>query len=83
VPIRGDRFDAESGVVVAAARAGFVLVEVPVELARADGRATSHYRPLVDSLRIAGTVVRARFSPARRGPPPVRSTGTSAARTEG
>ena len=65
VPIRGDRFDAESGVVVAAARSGFRIHAVPVELARADGRVTSHYRPVVDSLRIAATVVRARLS-ARR-----------------
>ncbi|HUP22786.1 MAG TPA: glycosyltransferase family 2 protein [Thermoanaerobaculia bacterium] len=69
VPIRGDRFDAESGVVVAAARAGFRLVDVPIELARADGRATSHYRPVVDSLRIAVTVIRARLSARRLDAP--------------
>jgi glycosyltransferase involved in cell wall biosynthesis len=73
VPIRGDRFDAESGVVVAAARAGFRLADVPIELARADGRSTSHYRPVVDSLRIAVTVIRARLSALRPdGPWPPR-----------
>lgn len=55
------RFEAESAVIVRAARSGFRLVGVPVRLDRADGRATSHYRPVVDSLRIAGAVARARI----------------------
>ncbi|MFY9824774.1 MAG: glycosyltransferase family 2 protein [Thermoanaerobaculia bacterium] len=55
------RFEAESAVVVRAARRGFKVVTVPVHLAFADGRTTSHYRPLVDSLRIAGAVARARW----------------------
>jgi len=59
------RFDAESAVVVRAARAGFRIAVVPVALGFADGRTTSHYRPVVDSLRIASAVTRARFE-ARR-----------------
>jgi glycosyltransferase involved in cell wall biosynthesis len=55
------RFEAESAVVVRAARAGFRVLTVPVHLAFADGRTTSHYRPLLDSLRIASAVTRARF----------------------
>lgn len=55
------RFDAESAVVVRAARLGFVIATVPIRLGFADGRTTSHYRPLVDSLRIARSVFRARF----------------------
>jgi hypothetical protein len=55
------RFEAESAVVVRAARRSFKVVTVPVHLAFADGRTTSHYRPLVDSLRIAGAVTRARL----------------------
>ena len=55
------RFEAESAVVVRAARRGFKVVTVPVHLAFADGRTTSHFRPLVDSLRIAGAVTRARL----------------------
>ena len=55
------RFDAESAVVVRAARRGFTIVAVPVRLGFADGRTTSHFRPLVDSLRIARSVVRARL----------------------
>lgn len=55
------RFEAESAVLVRAVRTGFKVVGVPVRLDKADGRATSHYRPVVDSLRIAGAVARARF----------------------
>jgi glycosyltransferase involved in cell wall biosynthesis len=55
------RFEAESAVLVRAVRRGFRVVGVPVRLDEADGRATSHYRPIIDSLRIAGAVARARF----------------------
>lgn len=57
----GSRFEAESAVVVRAARAGFRIAAVPVRLGFADGRTTSHYRPLIDSLRIAAAVIRARL----------------------
>lgn len=59
------RFEAESAVVVRAARRGFKVVTVPVRLGFADGRTTSHYRPLLDSLRIAGAVTRARLEMLR------------------
>ena len=36
------------------------VVTTPVRLGFADGRSTSHYRPVVDSLRIAAAVLRAR-----------------------
>ena len=58
------RFEAESAVVVRAARRGFRVVAVPIRLGFADGRCTSHYRPLVDSLRIARAVTRARLERA-------------------
>ncbi|HVS15057.1 MAG TPA: glycosyltransferase family 2 protein [Thermoanaerobaculia bacterium] len=61
VPLREDRFEAESAVVVRAARRGLRVRCVPVELGFVDGRHTSHYRPLLDSLRIARAVVAARF----------------------
>lgn len=54
-----NRFDAESAVIVRACRMGFRIAEVPVELGFVDGRRSSHYRPLVDSLRIAKAVLRA------------------------
>jgi glycosyltransferase involved in cell wall biosynthesis len=59
------RFEAESAVVVRASRAGFRVITVPVRLAFADGRTTSHYRPLIDSLRIASAVTRARLEAHR------------------
>jgi glycosyltransferase involved in cell wall biosynthesis len=59
------RFEAESAVVVRAARGGFRVVTVPVRLGFADGRTTSHYRPLMDSLRIARAVIRARLQAPR------------------
>lgn len=55
------RFEAESAVVVRAIRKGFRIDTVPVELGFADGRVTSHYRPVVDSLRIFHAVCRARL----------------------
>ena len=60
------RFEAESAVVVRASRHGFRVVAVPVRLGFADGRCTSHYRPLVDSLRIARAVTRARLERRER-----------------
>ena len=55
------RFEAESAVVVRAARMHFRIVCVPIQLGFADGRACSHYRPVIDSLRIASAVARARL----------------------
>ena len=55
-------FEAESAVVVRAVRLGLRVTTTPVRLGHADGRGTSHYRPVLDSLRIAAGVLRARFS---------------------
>ena len=55
------RFDAESAVVVRAACRGLRVLSVPARLGFADGRTTSHYRPIVDSLRIARAVIKARL----------------------
>jgi glycosyltransferase involved in cell wall biosynthesis len=55
------RFEAESAVVVRAVRLGLRVATTPVRLGRADGRSTSHYRPLADSLRIASAVMRSRL----------------------
>ena len=55
------RFEAESAAMVRAVRYGFGISWVPIELGFVDGRSTSHYRPLVDSLRIAFAVTRARL----------------------
>ncbi|MCC7127148.1 MAG: glycosyltransferase family 2 protein [Acidobacteria bacterium] len=62
-PMRG-RFEAESAVVVRAGRAGLRVRTTPVHLARADGRSTSHFRPLIDGVRIVAAVAAARLGAA-------------------
>ena len=59
--LRTNGFDMESEVIVRAGRAGMKIVTIPIELGFVDGIATSHYRPLADTLRIAWTVTRTRF----------------------
>lgn len=61
MPIRADGFAAESEVIVRAGRAGRRIVSVPIELGFVDGLSTSHYRPLLDTIRIAVVVGRTRF----------------------
>jgi glycosyltransferase involved in cell wall biosynthesis len=59
--LRTNGFDMESEVIVRAGRGGFPIATIPIELGFVDGIATSHYKPLKDTLRIAWTVTRARF----------------------
>lgn len=59
--LRTDGFDMESEVIVRAGRRGYAIVTIPIDLGFVDGIATSHYKPLKDTLRIAWTVARARF----------------------
>jgi hypothetical protein len=60
IGLQGSGFEAETAVVVRAVRQGFRVLAVPVRMGVVDGRGTSHYRPLLDSLRIARAVIRAR-----------------------
>lgn len=61
VKLRAEGFDMESEVIVRAGRRKFGVVTIPIELGFVDGIATSHYKPLKDTLRIAWTVIRTRF----------------------
>lgn len=61
VRMRESGFAAESAVVVRAVRRGFRVAATPIHLGFADGRCTSHFRPVVDSIRIAKAVVQARM----------------------
>ncbi|HET7712484.1 MAG TPA: glycosyltransferase family 2 protein [Thermoanaerobaculia bacterium] len=61
VTLRSDRFDMESEVIVRAGRGGFKVSTVPIGLGFVDGVSTSHYRPVVDTFRIAWAVLRTRF----------------------
>jgi len=61
VRIRSNGFAAESEVIVRAGRSGKTVVMIPIDLGFVDGLSTSHYRPLLDTLRIAVIVFRTRF----------------------
>jgi glycosyltransferase involved in cell wall biosynthesis len=61
IRLRTDGFDMESEVIVRAGRSGLGIVTIPIDLGFVDGVATSHYKPLKDTLRIAWTVIRARL----------------------
>ena len=62
IRLREHGFDAESAVLVRAVRRGMRVATVPVAMDTVDGRKTSHYRPIVDSLKIAKAVITARFA---------------------
>ncbi len=54
----GRRYEAEMEALMRAAEWRLPIASVPIRLRVADGRATSHYRPLRDTFRIVGTVLR-------------------------
>ncbi len=56
VRLRSDGFAMESEVIVRAGRGGFQVLSTPIELGFVDGVSTSHYKPLMDTMRIAGFV---------------------------
>lgn len=61
VEIRANGFAAESEIIVRAGRLGRNVISIPIDLGFVNGVSTSHYRPLLDTLRIAGVVARTRF----------------------
>lgn len=61
LPLRSDGFDMESEVIVRAGRAGLRLITIPIDLGFVNGVATSHYKPVKDTLRIAWTVLKTSF----------------------
>ncbi len=56
--LEGRRYEAEMEALMQAAAMRLPIASVPIRLRVADGRATSHYRPLRDTFRIVGTVLR-------------------------
>ncbi|HEX6177046.1 MAG TPA: glycosyltransferase family 2 protein [Thermoanaerobaculia bacterium] len=56
IPLRATGFDMESEVIVRAGRRGLPIVTIPIDLGFVNGIATSHYRPVKDTLRIAWRV---------------------------
>jgi glycosyltransferase involved in cell wall biosynthesis len=56
IELRATGFDMESEVIVRAGRRGLRIATIPIDLGFVDGVATSHYRPVKDTLRIAWRV---------------------------
>ncbi|GAA1994371.1 bifunctional glycosyltransferase family 2/GtrA family protein [Microbacterium pumilum] len=54
----GDRFEFEQNVLLRARRAGVAAREVAIETVYLEGNASSHFRPVVDSLRVALPLIR-------------------------
>jgi glycosyltransferase involved in cell wall biosynthesis len=61
IPLRAEGFDMETEVIIRAGVRGLRVEQIPIDLGFVDGLSTSHYKPLLDTLRIAWTGVRARF----------------------
>ena len=61
IPLRAEGFDMETEVIIRAGVRGLRVEQIPIELGFVDGLSTSHYKPLLDTLRIAWTGIRARF----------------------
>ncbi len=61
VKIRANGFAAESEIIVRAGQTGRAVLSIPIELGFVNGISTSHYRPLLDTARIAVTVARTRI----------------------
>ena len=56
--LEGKRYEAEMEALMRAAEWRLPITSVPIHLRVVDGRATSHYRPLRDTFRIVGTVLK-------------------------
>ncbi|WP_434810714.1 glycosyltransferase [Microbacterium sp. bgisy189] len=54
----GDRFEYEFTMLLRARAAGIRLIEVPIETVYLEGNVSSHFRPLVDSVRIYAPLLR-------------------------
>ncbi len=61
IRLRSEGFDMESEVIVQAGQRKFKILSIPIDLGFVDGQSTSHYKPLMDTIRIAWTVIRARY----------------------
>jgi len=61
IRLRSEGFDLESEVIVQAGQRRFKILSIPIDLGFVDGQSTSHYKPLMDTIRIAWTVFRARY----------------------
>ncbi|KXC07383.1 bifunctional glycosyltransferase family 2/GtrA family protein [Microbacterium hominis] len=56
--VPGDRFEYELAMLLRARGAGIALAEVPIETVYLDGNRSSHFRPVADSVRVYGPLLR-------------------------
>lgn len=63
----GERFEYEFNMLLEAKRAGYQLVEEPIETVYLDENKSSHFRPLQDSLRIYAPFIKFSFSACSAG----------------
>ena len=56
--VEGDHFEYELEVLLAAQRAGVALHEVPIDTVYVDDNHSTHFRPIVDSIRVLGPFLR-------------------------
>lgn len=57
VEVPGDRFEYEQNILLRAHRAGVATREIPIETVYLDHNASSHFRPVADSLRVVLPIV--------------------------
>lgn len=56
--LQGDRYEYEMNVLVHLAESNFPIIEIPIETVYLDGNNSSHFRPLLDSIRIYAVLLR-------------------------
>lgn len=66
VPFRRRAYDAEAEILMLASRRGFRIAPLRISSPDPDGRASSHYRPWLDTYRMCRTVVLCSLSARRR-----------------
>ena len=59
--LTGDRYEYEMNVLMYLAKNNFPIIEVPIETVYLDGNSSSHFRPLIDSLKIYSILFRDAF----------------------
>lgn len=61
IQLKGDRYEYEMNVLMNLAEARCPIVEVPIETVYLDGNSGSHFRPMLDSIRIYSVLLRDAF----------------------
>lgn len=61
IALKGDRYEYEMNVLMNLAEARCPIVEVPIETVYLDGNSGSHFRPMLDSIRIYSVLLRDGF----------------------